>query len=179
MPSWVRHVCWNFCGPFFAQSSKLPGKVSVIISGVGAKGHLAAEALGLGHAACTAAPRCCLFCCGCHRCVSPEHGPEPTDNSASGSEEKKKHAKNGKGNSGPGGAHPSGWGELSPSGTWGCTPISGGRTLTLRDLGVPAHRGGARTLTLRDLGVHAHQREANSHPQTPDGLRRSFWWEGQ
>ena len=71
-----------------------------------------------------------------------------------------------------------GGGELSLSGTWGCTPISGGRTLTLRDLGVPAHCGG-RTLTLRDLGVHAHQREANSHPQAPDGLRRSFWWEGQ
>ena len=50
-----------------------------------------------------------------------------------------------------------GGGELSLSGTWGCTPISGGQTLTLRDLGVPAHGGGARTLALRDLGGHAHR----------------------
>ena len=160
MPSWVRHMCWNFCGPCFAQSSKLPGKVSIIISGVGAKGHLAGEALGLGQ--CTAVPCCCVPCCGCHFCVSPEHGPESMDNSSSVSEEKKKHAKKGKGKSGPGGARPSAGGELSPSGTWGCMPISGGRTRTLRD-----------------LGVHAHQWEANPHPQAPDGLRRSFWWEGQ
>ena len=30
-----------------------------------------------------------------------------------------------------------------------------------------------------DLGVQVLSWEANAHPQAPDGLRRSFWWEGQ
>lgn len=55
------------------------------------------------------------LCRGCHFCVSPEHGPESMDNSSSVTEEKK-HAKKGKGNSGPGSAVPSVGGKLSPSG---------------------------------------------------------------
>lgn len=66
MPLWLRHMCWNFRGHFFfAQFSKLPGKVSIIISGVGAQGHLAGETPGLEplkspwpDATCIAVPSC-------------------------------------------------------------------------------------------------------------------------
>ena len=73
------------------------------LAGVGATGHL------------TRCHTLLSLCRGCHFCVSPEHGPESMDNSSSVTEEKK-HAKKGKGNSGPGSAVPSVGGKLSPSG---------------------------------------------------------------
>ena len=149
MPSWVRHMCWNFCGPCFAQSSKLPGKVSIIISGVGAKGHLAGEALGLGpmpraqlsHAAASLAVAVTF--------VSPQSmAQNPWTIVLQSLKKRRSMQKKAKVNldlgvhghqrgvnshpQGPGGACPSAGGKLAPLGTWGCTPISGRRTLTLR-----------------------------------------------